>query len=103
VRPVRIVSPGLRLSSCFNEACWTSEVAIHTSPEDLLTDQLPPSAAKACEEAIKTKAVATTVREIPGTKRMARPLLKMSLGFKGKVSTLSSQKGRDPGVPLTVN
>ena len=47
VRPVRTVSPGFNTSSCFSDACCTPLPVSHTSPEDLLTVQSPPSAAKA--------------------------------------------------------
>ena len=40
-----MVSPAFNPSSCFSETCAAPVVVTHTSPEDLLTDQLPPSAA----------------------------------------------------------
>jgi hypothetical protein len=47
------------LSSAFREACCTPAVVIQTSPEDLLTDQAPSSAANAWEAANSTDAAAT--------------------------------------------
>ena len=67
LRPVRMVSPGFKTSSGFSEACRTPEPVIQTSPEDLLTDQLPLSAAIALEAAnanvvARTHANSRTVR-----------------------------------------
>jgi hypothetical protein len=69
LRPVRIVSPGLSVSSCFSEACCAPIAEIHTSPEDLLTDQMPSSAAIAPEPAKRTSIVARAPR-IPLPKSM---------------------------------
>jgi hypothetical protein len=64
-----MLSPGLSTSSDFSDACWTSFEPIQTSPDDLLTDQLPSSAANAAEAVTSDKAVARA-REIPRTVRM---------------------------------
>jgi hypothetical protein len=44
-----MVSPGLRISSCASETGAAPRVVTQTSPVDLLTDQVPPSAANASE------------------------------------------------------
>jgi hypothetical protein len=56
VRPVRIVSPGFSVFSGFSDACC------HTSPEDLLTDQTPSSAAIALAPAASTTTIASAPR-----------------------------------------
>jgi hypothetical protein len=51
------VSPGFKTSSFPSETCWAPVVVIHTSPDDLLTDQAPASAAAALEAAPRTNAI----------------------------------------------
>ena len=61
VRPVLMVSPGFSTSSCLSAACCTPLPVSHTSPEDLLTVQSPPSAAKATEAVASTNMVASAL------------------------------------------
>jgi hypothetical protein len=56
VRPVLMVSPGLRFACCVSDAGWAPEVVIQTSPDDLLTDQIPSSEALALEIIPKSNA-----------------------------------------------
>src|SRR4029453_13744971 len=51
LRPVRMVSPGFRPSSGLRDAFRTPEAVIQPSPDDLLADQLPLSAAIPLEAA----------------------------------------------------
>ena len=62
VRPVRIVSPGFSVFSGFSDACCAPVVVIHTSPEDLLTDQTPSLAAIALAPAASTTTIASAPR-----------------------------------------
>src|SRR5579871_1575707 len=62
LRPVRIVSPGFRTSSCFNDACSAPVADIQTSPDDLLTDQTPSSPASALELAPRSTEATVTMR-----------------------------------------
>jgi hypothetical protein len=64
-----MVSPGLRTSSCVSETGPAPSVVTQTSPEDLLTDQVPPSAANACEAAHKTN-TAIIMRGKPATRNI---------------------------------
>jgi hypothetical protein len=58
-----MASPGFRFSSLASEAFWAPVVVTQTSPVDLLTDQVPPSAARALEPAPKTSAAVTMHRK----------------------------------------
>jgi hypothetical protein len=64
-----MVSPGLSTSSCASETGPAPRIVTQTSPEDLLTDQLPPSAANACEAVHQTNP-AITMRGKPATRNI---------------------------------
>ena len=60
-----MVSPGFNISSWLRETCSAPVVVTHTSPEDLLTDHAPFSAARALEAAPRTSAIAKMHRNMP--------------------------------------
>jgi hypothetical protein len=60
-----MVSPDFKTSSWLREICSAPVVVIQTSPEDLLTDHDPSSAALALETAPRTSAIATMRRNMP--------------------------------------
>jgi hypothetical protein len=61
LRPVRMLSPGFSTSSLPSETGWAPVVVIQTSPDDLLTDHGPSSAASA--EVDPTTSVIIRMRE----------------------------------------
>jgi hypothetical protein len=60
-----MVSPGFKTFCWLSETCSAPVVVIHTSPDDLLTDQACPSPARALEAAPRASAIARMRPNLP--------------------------------------